>query len=402
MFFYLLCLLTKPFGSNQTLVLERLDSLLSLTHQRNPSSSNSLQTSHNNGLPLNRPSPTPAPTAATALALHLPPTPPSTSPPGYTALPESIRTKENSIPRAKPKLAKGAPKKANHNANVGADIQPPPRGVSPKPIGTLDAYASSDATPATSPVPSLIRDAERRTNESRPYLAKRSTASDFASEPDEEVMTFGTAGTAEDNNGQDEMDATMPASNNALRLSDIPSRRAKRKFSDEEPDEEVLEFGRPAQEIKRAKTASQSPASIAAHTPAAMSDYTAPSPHSRPAPYQSVPLRSSAAAYGSKMVHGSSPLAAAMVLSSSSDDDDSDDDEFEEVMTSNVVPAPGGDPDGEEDDFLAAAFNDDDDTLGLQDGAASDHSGTFSKLASAFDIHASLDDSSDESDYDER
>lgn len=255
-----------------------------------------------------------------------------------------------------------------------------------------------------SPGPSVSRE-QGKSAQARSYLAKSSTASDFASEPDEEVMAFGSGRATvmeppeEDEDMQMQLDndddmMSMPASNNALRLSDIPSRRTKRKFSDSEPDEEVLEFGRPAQEIKRPKTASQSPASIS-NTPAATgSDYATAtagvSPHSRPAPYQSIPSRSSAAAlgYGHKLVHGSSPLASAMVLSSnSSDDDDSDDDEFEEVLPMNAtIPAPTGDGDGDDDDFLAAAFNNDDDGTGMHDGAASDHS----------------DDTSDESDYEER
>jgi len=222
---------------------------------------------------------------------------------------------------------------------------------------------------------------QRRLHESsRP---KRSTTSDFASEPDEETFTFGPQtpepvlpssepGSSLDSSG-------MPSSNNALRLSDVPPRRVKRKFSDSEPDEEVLEFGRPAQEIKRAKTSS--PASIISHhgTPANIvaesPSESALSPQARPpALYQSIPSRSSAAgmaAYGTKLVHGSSPLATAAVLSSNSgSEDESEDSEYEGVVSSQAVnhAVPVGDGDTEEDDFLAAA---------LQDDAASNHSGVF-------------------------
>jgi hypothetical protein len=110
------------------------------------------------------------------------------------------------------------------------------------------------------------------------------------------------------------------------------------------------------------------------------------------------------------MVHGSSPLATAAVLSSNSgsDDDDSDDSEFEEVpLPGNngmiTATAPGGDADADDDDFLAAAFNDE--TGALQDNAASDQSGISALYSFSVPIIDTLlpsDDSSDESDYDER
>jgi hypothetical protein len=230
---------------------------------------------------------------------------------------------------------------------------------------------------------------QRRLHESRSYQSKRSNTSDFASEPEEEIFTFGTkAGPVTSESSPSNSNGGMPSSNNALRLSDIPFRRAKRKLSDSEPDEEVLEFGRPAQEIKRAKTSS--PASISHGTPANVvaesPSESAVSPHSRPLPsFQSIPSRSSAA-YGTKLVHGSSPLATAAVLSSNSgseEDDDSDDSELDEMVPSFVpgsaaVTAPGGDGDAEEDDFLAAAFNDE--TTAMQDDAASNQSGTFQNV----------------------
>jgi hypothetical protein len=217
---------------------------------------------------------------------------------------------------------------------------------------------------------------QRRLKELRAAPSKR-PASDFASEPDEEILTFGKPST--------------PSPNNALRLSDLPARRDKRKLSDEEPDEEVLEFGRPAREIKRPKTASQSPASISYGSPAvdAMQSDTAMSPRYGQAPTPSAPLQSvpsrSSAAHVQKMVHGSSPLAIQQVLSASSgsedeDDDSSDSDEEDEAPTFipgvenhsiEIDAQVPGDADGDDEDFLVAAFGDDDDPGGMQDDGGS-------------------------------
>jgi hypothetical protein len=362
----------EPDRTVQTLVLERLDSLLSLTHQRSATNSgphNGRNNAHN-GLLLSGPSPTGPSIPATAL----PPTPPSTSPPEYTSLPESIRT----APRGS---------RVHHNGDPSAQHQTADKEPSSQ-AGLNAATPASPATSSSRKTPQSMSDyaqEQRRLHESRSYQSKRSNTSDFASEPEEEIFAFGTkAGPVPSELSLSNSNGGMPSSNNALRLSDIPIRRAKRKLSDSEPDEEVLEFGRPAQEIKRAKTSS--PASISHGTPANVvaesPSESAVSPHSRSLPsYQSIPSRSSAA-YGTKLVHGSSPLATAAVLlsNSGSEDDDSDDSEFEEtVLSGNVaVTAPGGDGDAEEDDFLAAAFNNE--TTALQDDAASNQSGTFSTV----------------------
>lgn len=212
---------------------------------------------------------------------------------------------------------------------------------------------------------------QRKRQESRPTLSKRS-ASDFASDPDEEILTFGKPSVP-----------TAPSSN-ALHLSEVPVRRTKRKHgpgSDEEPDEEELEFGRPSKEIKRPKTASQSPTSVAYGTPAMAHGELATSP--RQPTFTGAKTTASSSVYmPPKMINGSSPLATAPVYSadSASDDDDDDDSSSDSevelappTFTPNYMNQPieiesygAVDGDGDEDDFLAAAFNNNEDTVVVQ------------------------------------
>lgn len=216
--------------------------------------------------------------------------------------------------------------------------------------------------------------AQRKRQEARPQLQKRST-SDFASEPDEEILDFGKPS------------VQTTSLNNALRLSDIPSRRVKRKLgSESDPDEEELEFGRPSKEIKRPKTASQSPASVSYGTPivgASQSDL-APSPrHSM----QHSALPTSPVPSPSYVPPGPSPLATAPVISVDSGSEDEDDDSSDsEVDAEPPTFAPSRTNQAieidysyaaadEEDDFLAAAFNNPDDNTALHGDAASNHSG---------------------------
>lgn len=364
-------------ASTGTLVLERLDSLLVLTHQRAASATGpptTLTTASGlkgapNGLLPNRAHPT-----------AFPPTPPSTSPPEYASLPETGRTKE----RARPVSSAGTPRAipldppspAHVRESSGADNEPAP----------LAAPATGQtATIASRKVPQSM--SEYAQEQRRLQEARQRSSSGFASDPNEENLTFGKPAGA----------SAPPSSGNALRLSDMPLRRGdKRKFSDSEPDEEELEFGRPSKEIKRAKTASQSPASVTYGTPPAQVSYSdsAPSP-ARAAHLHPVSLRSSAAAaHSTNMVHGSSPLVKSHALVEESDSDDeedetSDSDSEPEAPAPTFAPASHNemelvsvDPDGEEDDFLMAAFDNDDNAGGGADNGS--------------------DDSSDESDYDER
>ena len=206
--------------------------------------------------------------------------------------------------------------------------------------------------------------------------ARQRPTSGFASDPNEESLTFGKPAGA----------SAPPSSGNALRLSDMPLRRGdKRKFSDSEPDEEELEFGRPSKEIKRAKTAS--PASVSYGTPPAQASYSdsAPSP-ARTSHLHPVSLRSSAAAaHSTNMVHGSSPLVKSHALVAESDSDD-EEDETSDSDSEAEAPAPtfaptshnemelvSVDPDGDEDDFLMAAFDNDDNAGGGNNGSGWSH-----------------------------
>jgi hypothetical protein len=321
------------------LVLERLDSLLSVTHQRTASK----PVPHNNGL---------QPT--------FPPTPPSMSPPEYSALPDASRPKHtDTATRAKIDSGSEPP----HDQT--ADKQPSRVSTS---VGTPGSATSSLKAPRTM---SDFAHEQRKRQEARPHLQKRS-ASDFASEPDEEILDFGKP--------------SVPAtsSTNALRLSDIP-RRAKRKLgSDSEPDEEELEFGRPSKEIKKPKTASQSPVSVSYGTPTngASQSELVPSPRRS---IQHSTLPASPMPSPSYIPPGPSPLATAPVISvdsgSEEEDEDSSDSEVEpELPTFNpsrinqpieVDAYMAVDGDGEEDDFLAAALN----NPAVQGDAASNHSG---------------------------
>ncbi|PVF94757.1 hypothetical protein CPB86DRAFT_808413 [Serendipita vermifera] len=368
-------------ASTGTLVLERLDSLLSLTHQRSGTKGVKNTVSTPSGILPNRPSPAAVVVPATAF----PPTPPSTSPPEYSSLPESTRSKDRDSLQESPHFSKDQPSSFDLVGDRPAENEP-----------SLSSSRSASSTASSRRAPQTMSDyaqEQRRLKELRAPPLKRST-SDFASEPDEEILTFGKPST--------------PSPNNALRLSDLPARRDnKRKLSDSEPDEEVLEFGRPAREIKRVKTASQSPASVSYGSPAVdtMQSDAALSPRYGQAPTPSAPLQSipsrSSAAHVQKMVHGSSPLATAQVLSASSgsedeDDDDSDSDDEDEAPTfvprveNNTIEIEvgdaqvAGDADGDDEDFLLAAFGDDDDPGGMQEEGGSDDS------------------SEDDSDYDER
>lgn len=330
----------------QTLVLERLDSLLSVTHQRTASKPIN---GNGNGLGLVQPN-------------AFPPTPPSMSPPEYSTLPDANRPKHSETgTRAKNDSSSDPP----HDQT--ADKQP---SRVPTSVGTPGSATSSLKAPRTM---SDFAHEQRKRQEARPHLQKRSP-SDFASEPDEEILDFGKP--------------SVPAtpSSNALWLTDISGRRAKRKLgSDSEPDEEELEFGRPSKEIKKAKTASQSPASVSYGTPTigASQSELAPSPRRS---IQHSTLPASPIPSPSYAPPGPSPLATAPVISvdsgSDEEDDDSSDSEVEpELPTFNpsrtveVDAYTAADGDGEEDDFLAAAFNNPDDTMAVQGDAASNHSG---------------------------
>lgn len=185
----------------------------------------------------------------------------------------------------------------------------------------------------------------------------------FASEPDEELLEFGKP--------------AVP-SPNALQLSDVQRRGGKRKYSDSEPDEEELEFGVPTREIKRLKTASPASFTRGSSSPGYQSDKSHSaqysSPHQQSHLLPPVPLRSSVAAMGTHMVHGSSPLAVSQtIVNSVSDDDDSDsssDSDDDENEMQAVAPA-----DEDDDDFLAAAFKSDDDVADTGHNGATNQSG---------------------------
>ncbi|KAG8833856.1 hypothetical protein FRC17_009973 [Serendipita sp. 399] len=352
----------------QTLVLERLDSLLSLTHQRSTKPTTkpaqNSQSGSNPRLLHNRPSPTLVP-ATTAF----PPTPPSTSPPDYSALPESSRSKGKNHSADTPRAGQDHATPIDLSGDQGADKEPVSSNAS---AGTPASLTSSSSRKIPQTMSDYAQEKRRRQESTAQQIEKRSP-SDFASDPDEEVLTFGKP-------------ATPSSTNNALHLSDVPyaNRAAKRKFCDSDPDEELLEFGRPPQEIKRAKT--NSPASITYGTSpqaAAWQSDSALSPSNVPPlnmTVQSIPSRSSAALAPKKMLHGSSPLAQARMLSSSESEDEGDDDDsdsepekeaptyvpstYNNSTTGVVYDDTGGDGDGDDDDFLMAAFKEEDNDSG--------------------------------------
>ncbi|KAG8761425.1 hypothetical protein FRC14_003838 [Serendipita sp. 396] len=373
--------------STGTLVLERLDSLLTLTHQHSTKPPTKpvqhLSSGTNTRLLHNRPSPTPGP-ATTAF----PPTPPSTSPPDYSALPESTRLKEKDLSADILHAGRDHATPIDLSGDPGADKEPVSSSAS---ASTPASLTSSSGRKIPQTMSDYAQEKRRLQESSTPQAGKRASP-DFESDPEEEVLTFGKP-------------ATPSSSNNALHLSDVPyaNRAAKRKFCDSDPDEELLEFGRPPQEIKRAKTNSPASVSYGASPQAATwhSD-SAPSPSGIPPlnmTVQSVSSRSSAALAPNKLLHGSSPLAQAQVLSSSeSEDEEEDDDDSDsepEKEAPSYVPStynhmeavyedPVGDGDADDDDFLAAAFKEEGDLI--QNDAEDNDSG----------------DSSDDSDYDER
>lgn len=337
----------------QLLVLERLDSLLTVNHQRGSSAATPLSTftAHTQSS-TDKQQPAPASIAqqqhqprqqlqqlqqrplTTRTAPPVPssrslPTPPSTSPPDFVSLPA---VRNATLPKK--------PARATHPSEVVPATAPVTK---PAPGRSTSASSLAHIT-----LPPLHASHSTHGNKSTPH-PQPSSLSEFAiqqqrvleAQGTDEHSKVGNSGFASD--PDDMYDPGQPTSVNALQLSTSSTSSRKRPRDEDEesdPDEEELHFGQQTRQIKRAKT-SQSPASGSDATP-----HPVPNTNYRSTPgVTNNPLTPS---FGGRsdapsLIHGHSPLAQSFSPNDESqeqpppptqvhyghDDDDDEDDEEE-------------------------------------------------------------------------
>jgi hypothetical protein len=311
-------ILTTALVPIQLLVIERLDHILTVTHQRGSSAATPLSTftahtqsstekqqpapasvsqHHQHQQVQQRPLPSrPAPPVPSSRSL---PTPPSTSPPDFVHLPA---VRNAALPPKRPPFAAHASEESRTTAP----------GTSTAASGRLSTSIHSASSLAHIALPPLPASNSTHGRTSTPR-SQPASLSEFATQQRALGAQAANGRSKVSNSGFiSDPDEMYDTSVNALQLSTSSSSSRKRGREEEDesdPDEEVLHFGQQTRQIKRVKT-SQSPASGSDTTPLAVPDTTHRSTSGATAGYNS----SYTSPFGVRseaplLIHGHSPLA---------------------------------------------------------------------------------------------